>query len=96
MTDEEIGTDDMPARLELVQNLEAGTGPSNGGVYISLWEQEEGELYVHYSTNFTNDPLYPSLAVNGGFDPVNWTLTIPAPEPRYLFDNLKDRILYGQ
>ena len=55
---------------------------------------------VAYNTTFrlefTDDPMYPSLAVTGGFDTVSWTSASPAPETRYLFDNFKSRILYGR
>ena len=55
---------------------------------------EGGELYVHYSTGFTNDPLYPSLAINGDFDPVNYGPSTP-PDQRYPFTDLRNRILPG-
>lgn len=49
----------------------------------------------HYTSNFTNDSAYPSLAVNGGVDTVLWSVECPAPEPRYAFDGLWNRIVNG-
>ena len=95
VTDADIGTGDMQDRLELVQQIDEVTQANGGGVYISLWEASQGALYQHYSQNFTGDPLYPTLAVNGGFDPTGYPSSYPADQ-RYLFANLRARILQGQ
>ena len=84
---------EQAAHLTLMQSLNALTEDC-GGVFVSLWEPWEGSLYAYYSAGFTNDPAYPSLAVNGDFDHTNYNNSLPA-DGRYLFDKLKDRILSG-
>lgn len=91
VTDDGIGTMDMVIRESLVQRLEEVTSP-NGGVFISLWESNAGILNSYYSKYFTLNPLYPSLAVYGDFDPTNYPNTSPSNQ-RYLFTLLKARIL---
>ena len=85
VTDEEIGQGDRSA---VVQRLDVLTSTNGGGVFVSLWEPWHGALYDHYSQS-------PSLAVNGAFDPTNYSTTTPA-EDRYFFTNLRARILYGE
>jgi len=95
VTDAYMSNSSQLTHLDIVQNLDALTGSNGGGVFVSLWEQWQGSLYQHYSQSFTNDPAYPSLAVNGGFDHTNYANSAPA-DGRYMFDTLKKRILYSQ
>jgi len=96
VTDDYMGNSSHQAEhLALVQALDSAVGSTGGGVFVSLWESWQGNLYSYYSQGFTDDPLYPSLAVNGGFDPTNWYYSSPV-EDRYLFTNLIARILQGQ
>jgi hypothetical protein len=90
--------------LRLVQDLDSWTRSTGGGVFVSLWEDpvthEPDHLDTHYGSDFTADWRYPSLAVNGDFDSIdNWVPPDDPPpvadEPRYLFDKLESRILYG-
>ena len=91
-------------KLALVKALDEAVGDTGGGVFISLWEDPTDpplELYEEYSSDFTAHWHYPSLAVKGEFDSIaNWANTEPpnppADELRYLFNNLKNRILNGE
>ncbi|MCE5322819.1 right-handed parallel beta-helix repeat-containing protein [bacterium] len=92
----EEACDSATERLQLVQRLDALTATKGSGVFVSLWEDPYSiprPLYDFYSFGFTNDPAYLSLAVNGAFDSIDWNNQNPAS--RYLFDNLKNRVLYG-
>ena len=96
VTDDFIGTSNEEVLLALVQRLDAVTGGTGGGVFVSLWEdpEEQRPLYHHYS-NLTESgaPPYVSLAVNGLFDSVNFSDVSPAPEPRYPFGGIRGRVL---
>lgn len=94
ITDDYVGTEDMQARKSLVQRLDSLMGFSDGGVFISLWEDWQGSLYRAYSEGFTDDPAHPSLAVNGDFDPTGFPYASTS-SGRYPFANLKARILHG-
>ena len=98
VTDATMENSSQAQHLTLVQDLDALTQDNGGGVFVSAWEADPDDpfsLFNHYSLGFTNDPSYPSLAANGGFDSIAYD-SDPAPELRYLFDNLKSRVLYGQ
>ncbi len=84
-----------PQRLAMVQRLDALTEPWGGGVFVSLWADQQALVTAYYSQYFTDDPNYPSLAVNGGFDQTGYDDADPPDGRRYLFDALKARVVYG-
>lgn len=90
---------DMTDALNTCERLDSLTA-SGGGIYLSLWENSELQnppLYGFYSHNFTSDPAYPSLAINGGFDSVNWINDGRSlPSTRYTFDKLMENTVLGQ
>lgn len=97
VTDVAMDNVDAASRLAIVQRLDAITQGNGGGVFVSLWEDPDDErpCYNYYAYSFTDDPEYPSLAANGGFDDIGDWIEPPAvaTEPRYLFNNLMDRLL---